>query len=164
MSKTYKMILSSLLVSIGIFGSSVLYIPIGPLKAFPLQHAINVISGVLFGPVYAVINAFLISLIRNLSGTGTLLAFPGSMIGALLAGLFFYRFKTHGSAALGEWIGTGILGSFVATLMATTLLGIHKGFFLFFSAFSLSSFIGGALGWFIVKNIKPFLHTRNTNL
>ena len=43
----------------------------------------------MLGPGYAVGIAFGSSLLRNLLGWGTLLAFPGSMFGALLAGLFY---------------------------------------------------------------------------
>ena len=42
----------------------------------------------MLGPGYAVGIAFGSSLLRNLLGWGTLLAFPGSMFGDLLAGLF----------------------------------------------------------------------------
>ena len=53
---------------------------------------INVLSAILLGPWYALIQAFLSSLIRNVLGMGTLFAFPGSMFGALLAGLL-YKYK-----------------------------------------------------------------------
>jgi energy coupling factor transporter S component ThiW len=69
-----------------------IYIPVGVAKAFPIQHLINILSAVLLGPAYALWNAFAISLLRNLLGTGSLLAFPGSMIGALLAGLLYQNF------------------------------------------------------------------------
>lgn len=43
------------------------------------------LAGLILGPIYGVGIAFCVSLIRNLSGTGSLFAFPGSMVGALLA-------------------------------------------------------------------------------
>ena len=54
-------------------------IPVGPTKCFPFQHSINVIAGVLLGPFWAVGTAFTTSLIRNMMGTGSLFAFPGSI-------------------------------------------------------------------------------------
>ncbi|WP_458788455.1 energy coupling factor transporter S component ThiW, partial [Vallitalea sediminicola] len=66
--------------------------PIGAAKCFPWQHLINVISAILLGPVYAVLNAIVISTLRNIFAMGTLLAFPGSIFGALFAGLMFKRF------------------------------------------------------------------------
>ena len=65
-------------------------VPIGASRCFPIQHFINVIAGVFLGPVYGVAMAFCTSLIRNLMGTGSLLAFPGSMAGAFL-GAFLFR-------------------------------------------------------------------------
>ena len=62
-------------------------IPVGPTRCFPFQHSINVIAGVLLGPFWAVGAAFTTSLIRNMMGTGSLFAFPGSMFGAFLVGM-----------------------------------------------------------------------------
>ncbi len=63
------------------------YIPIGVSKCYPIQHMVNVLCAVFLGPGYGVMAAFCTSLIRNLMGTGSLLAFPGSMVGALLCGI-----------------------------------------------------------------------------
>jgi len=117
-----KLTLSGMLIALGV-SLSTFYIPIGPAKCFPIQHLINVLSAVLLGPVYGICNAFLISLIRNMSGLGSLLAFPGSMIGALFAGLLYKIFKNIYIGALGELIGTGIIGSIVAYYVANLLMG-----------------------------------------
>ena len=66
---------------------SVVSIPMGPTKCFPFQHTINVLAGILLGPWWAVGAAFTTSVIRNMMGTGSLFAFPGSMFGALFVGL-----------------------------------------------------------------------------
>ena len=86
MSKVQKLTLAAVLVALGV-ALSPFYIPVGVARVFPIQHMVNVIAGSLLGPVYAVTMAFVTSLIRNILGTGSLLAFPGSMVGALLAGL-----------------------------------------------------------------------------
>ncbi len=70
------------------------HIPVGFSKCFPAQHMVNVISAVMLGPWYAMGVAFLAAVIRNLLGWGTLLAFPGGMLGALLAGLACTGVKT----------------------------------------------------------------------
>jgi energy coupling factor transporter S component ThiW len=88
---TKKLTLSALLIAIGTLTAHILYIPVGVAKCFPIQHAINILSAVILGPWYAVANAFLTSLVRNILGTGSLLAFPGSMIGALLAGILYKK-------------------------------------------------------------------------
>jgi len=60
---------------------------VGPTKCFPFQHAVNAVAGVLLGPWWAAAAAFVASVIRNMLGTGTLFAFPGSIPGALAVGL-----------------------------------------------------------------------------
>lgn len=79
-----KLALAGILVAVGIVCSP-LSIPVGASKCAPVQHFINILGGVFLGPGYAVGMAFVTSLLRNLMGTGTLLAFPGSMCGAFCA-------------------------------------------------------------------------------
>lgn len=85
------------------------YIPIGVSKCYPIQHMVNVLCAVFLGPGYGVMAAFCTSLIRNLMGTGSLLAFPGSMVGALLCGILYEKTGKLLPTYLGEVIGTGIL-------------------------------------------------------
>lgn len=139
-----KMVLAAMLAAIGVLTSGLIYVPVGIAKCFPMQHMINVIAGVLLGPWYAAGTAFTISMIRNLSGTGTLLAFPGSMIGAFLAGLLYQKTGKFGGAALGEVLGTGFLGALLAVPMANLLMGASKGAIAFVIPFAVSS-MGGAL-------------------
>lgn len=87
-----------------------LSIPIGASKCFPIQHLVNVLAGVFLGPVYGVSMAFCVSLIRNILGTGSLLAFPGSMVGAFLGAYLFQKTGRFLLAYLGEVVGTGIIG------------------------------------------------------
>ena len=82
------------------------YIPVGASKCFPVQHMMNILSAVLLGPFWGVGIAFCASLIRNLMGTGTLMAFPGSMVGALCCGLVFsssFRPTSRKSPARAFW-------------------------------------------------------------
>lgn len=142
--QTRKLTSAALLVAIGTLSAHLIYIPAGVSKCFPVQHAINVIAAVLLGPDYAVAIGFLIATLRNLMGTGSILAFPGSMIGALVAGLAYQRFKSIPAAMAGEVFGTGIIGGFVAWIMATLLLGSHSAAWFFIPPFLVST-IGGSL-------------------
>jgi len=87
-----KLVIAALLAGLAVVCSP-LSIPIGASKCFPVKHFVNVISGVFLGPWYACGAAFVTSLIRNLMGTGSLLAFPGSMCGALLCGFLYHIFN-----------------------------------------------------------------------
>ncbi|GAA0317780.1 hypothetical protein GCM10008967_05440 [Bacillus carboniphilus] len=151
MRKTYKLTLTAMFVAIGTVTSSLVFIPIGIVKAFPIQHILNVMSAVILGPFYAVLQAFTISLLRNLMGTGTLFAFPGSMIGALLASLLFIKTKKVYLAAGGEVVGTGLIGAVFCYPIATLFLGKEATLFGFIPSFIVSSFVGGVIGIIVLR-------------
>ncbi|MEH7074949.1 energy coupling factor transporter S component ThiW [Neobacillus drentensis] len=151
MKKTHKMTLTAMMIAIGTISSNLFYIPIGFTKVFPIQHFMNVLSAVLLGPYYAVAQAFGVSLLRNLMGTGSLFAFPGSMVGALLASLLFWKTRKLYLAFIGEVIGTGILGAMLSYPIATLLLGQKATLFGFIPLFIFSSFAGALLGYLILK-------------
>lgn len=148
---TRKLTTAALLIAVGVFSAHLISIPIGVSRVFPVQHAINVLAAVLFGPYYAVIVAFLTSLIRNILGTGSLLAFPGSMIGAFLAGVFFMMTRKAIFALAGEILGTGLLGALVAYPIAKYLLGAEVALFFFIGPFALSSVVGAVIGYMIYR-------------
>ncbi len=147
---TLRLSLSGVLIALGVVLSA-FHIPVGAAKCFPIQHLINVLSAVLLGPGYALMNAILISVIRNMSGLGSLLAFPGSMIGALLAGLAYRKWQSHRMACLGELFGTGVLGGLVASPFATLLMGKEAGLFFFVLPFVISSLSGSLIALFLFE-------------
>ena len=71
---------------------------------------VNVTCAVLLGPWWGVGVAFVASLLRNLLGLGSLMAFPGSMFGALLCGLTYHKAKQLLPTLVAEVFGTSILG------------------------------------------------------
>lgn len=160
---TKKLVLSAMLIAIGTLTANVIYIPVGVAKCFPMQHTINVLSAVLLGPWYAVANAFLISLLRNFLGVGSLLAFPGSMIGALLAGLLFSKFKKIPFALGGEVLGTGILGGFLSFPIAKFVLGKDVAAYAFIVPFLISTVGGSILAYIILKIINWKKYKNNLN-
>jgi energy-coupling factor transport system ATP-binding protein len=144
--KTRDIARAAVLVALAV-ALSPLFIPVGPSKCYPAQHMINVIAAVVLGPVPAVLIAFLAALIRNLLGLGTLLAFPGGMIGALLAGAAYRMFRKPWAAAIGEVIGTGALGALAsAWLVGPALLGKPMAVGVLIAAFGLSSAFGAVAG------------------
>jgi energy coupling factor transporter S component ThiW len=153
MNFTKKITTTSMLAGFAVLSSSFIYLPVGFTKVFPIQHLINVIAAVMLGPAYAVAQAFIVSLLRNMLGTGSIFAFPGSMIGALVAGLLFQKTKQIRFACLGEWIGTGILGSLACYPIAILFLGEKVALFGFLPSFLASSFTGSLLAFFILKGL-----------
>lgn len=150
MRKTYKLTLTAMFIAIGTLSSNVFYIPVGFTKLFPVQHFLNVLSAVLLGPYYAVAQAFCVSLLRNMMGTGSLFAFPGSMVGALLASLLFLKTRKIYLAFAGEVVGTGIIGAMLCYPIATLFLGQKATLFGFIPLFIFSSFAGALIGFMIL--------------
>jgi energy-coupling factor transport system ATP-binding protein len=85
-------------------------------------------------------------------GIGTLLAFPGGMIGALLAGLC-YRFKQHlAMAAGGEIAGTGFIAPIAsAVFVAPVLMGKAIPLLALLPSFLASTVTGAILGVLALK-------------
>jgi energy coupling factor transporter S component ThiW len=150
-NKTHKLTLTAMLIAIGTISSNLFYIPIGFTKVFPVQHFLNVLSAVLLGPYYALAQAFCVSLLRNLMGTGSIFAFPGSMAGALLASLLYWKTRKIYLAFIGEVIGTGIIGALLSYPIATLILGQKATMFGFIPLFIFSSFTGALLGFIILS-------------
>ena len=109
-----KWIFSALLVAAGVLLSPLFSFPLGVTRAFPLQHMINIFLAVLCGTRFSTSAAFGTALIRNILGTGSLLAFPGSMIGAFLSGYLYSKTQKLWCAVLGEFVGTSIIGGLVS--------------------------------------------------
>jgi energy-coupling factor transport system ATP-binding protein len=154
-----------ILVAIGVALSPFTSFPIGIAKINPTQHFVNVVAAVLLGPWWACGVAGIIALLRNALGTGTLLAFPGGMIGALLAGVFFRVTRNIYFAALGEVLGTGVLGALTSALIvAPALMGKSMALGALIIAFSSSSLLGAVLGLSGLKLLERagFVHLKNS--
>ncbi|WP_278045055.1 energy coupling factor transporter S component ThiW [Lachnoclostridium sp. Marseille-P6806] len=120
------------------------YIPVGASKCFPVQHMVNVLAAVLLGPWWGVGIAFAASLFRNLMGTGTLLAFPGSMVGALCCGLCWRFSGKLLPTYLAEIFGTGVIGGLLAFPVATLFMGKEAALFAYVLPFLVST-AGGTI-------------------
>ena len=139
-----KLVLTAVFAAVAVVGSLFSF-PVFGSKCAPVQHLINVLCAVILGPGYGVAAAFVSSLIRNLLGLGTLLAFPGSMCGALLAGILYHYIKKLPAAYIGEVFGTAVIGGMLSYPVAAFIMG-SKGAALFtFVVPFLISTAGGTL-------------------
>lgn len=129
-SNTKKLAVAAIFVAIAVVGSAFISFPVFGSKCSPTQHMVNVLCAVFLGPWYGVGVAFCASLIRNLVGAGTLMAFPGSMIGALCCGLVFKALKNKNEVAAivltlaAEMLGTGVLGGLCAYPVAALFMDV----------------------------------------
>lgn len=88
-----KLALAGMFCALCVVGS-VFGFPMFGSKCAPVQHMVNVLCAVLLGPWWGVGVAFVASLLRNILGLGSLMAFPGSMFGACSAAWSTQRPKT----------------------------------------------------------------------
>lgn len=149
-----KLALAGILVAVGVVCAP-FSIPVGAAKCAPVQHFINILGAVFLGPAYAVATAFVTSLLRNLMGTGTLLAFPGSMCGALLASVL-YRYKKYLPVAYaGELFGTSVVGGILSYPVARLFMGnTLAALFTYVIPFFISSLGGTLLAAVLVTAMK----------
>ena len=159
MNRTRLITTMAVFIAIGTISAQLIWFPAGVARAYPVQHAINVMAAVTLGPGPAVIIAFMISLLRNMLGLGTLLAFPGAMFGAFLAGLLYKLSGKNSLAAIGEGIGSGVIGALFAVPFAAIFMGTSTGAFAFVPPFLVSSISGSILGLLVVSkvNSKSFI-------
>jgi energy coupling factor transporter S component ThiW len=135
------------LVAIGVALAPYTSFPIGIAKVNPTQHFVNVVGAVLLGPWWAVIIAAIIGILRNVMGVGTLLAFPGGMIGAFLAGILYRQTRKLFLGATGEVIGTGFIAPVVSALfVAPVLMGKAIPLFALIPSFLASTLAGAIIG------------------
>lgn len=147
MSSTRRLALMAVLAALGVAASFITNIPIPLLgtKVYPFQALINVLGAVLLGPWEAAGVALVVALVRITLGTGSILAIPGSIIGALLAGCLVLWTGRWWTALLGELVGTGLIAALVAYPVGVYILHKKVAAFAYVVPFSLASLSGVVL-------------------
>ncbi len=131
--------------------------PVFGSKCAPVQHMVNILCAVLLGPWYGVGVAFGASLLRNLLGLGSLMAFPGSMFGALLCGLVYSKTGNLLGTLAGEVFGTAILGGLCAYPVAILFMGQSAAglaFYAYIIPFLISTAGGAVISAVLLYSLK----------
>ena len=155
-SNYLKLAVASLFCAVAVVGS-MLQFPFLGSKCAPVQHVVNILCAVLLGPWYGVGVAFAASLIRNLTGLGSLLAFPGSMLGALICGLVYAKTKSILGTLIGEIFGTAFLGGLCAYPIAILFMGKNAAevaFYAYIVPFLISTAVGTAISAVLIYSLK----------
>ena len=151
-----KVALSGMFTAVAVVGSMIQF-PVFGSQCAPVQHMVNVLCAVLLGPGYGVAVAFLASLLRNLFSLGSLLAFPGSMCGALLCGLMYWKTKNLPATLCAEVFGTGIIGGLLSYPVAIAFMGKVAGsigYTAYVVPFLISTVAGSILAGILVKALE----------
>ena len=147
---TEQVAAAGVLTALAVAGSLISF-PIAGSKCAPVQHMVNILAAVILGPAWGTGIAFCASLLRNLMGLGSLMAFPGSMVGALCCGLIYWRWKNLPAACIAETVGTGILGGMAAYPVAKLLMGAEPaGLFVYVVPFLISTVAGSILAFILI--------------
>lgn len=158
-----KLCMAAFLTALAVVGS----FPFGSFtflgaKCSPIQHMINIIAGVYLGPWWAMGAGFCAALIRNFTGLGTLLAFPGSMVGSFLCGAMYHwilkgkpQYVRLPGAYIGELFGTSVLGGMLAYPIAFLIMGNEQAtLFGFVFPFFVSCSVGTVIAAVLVTALK----------
>ena len=167
-TNTKKLAIAGVFCAVAVVGSLFSF-PIFGSKCSPVQHMVNILCAVLLGPGYSVGAAFGAALIRNLLGLGSLMAFPGSMLGALVCGIVYAKTKNIPGTLIGEVFGTGILGGLCAYPVAVFLMGQNAGdiaFYAYIIPFLISTVAGAIISGILIFSLKKsnILHTMQESL
>ena len=151
--------LAAVLIALGVVISPFLWFPILASKAYPGQHMINALAGVLLGPLWASFIAICIGLIRMSLGIGTIFSMPGGIPGALVVGLIqLWLRRSRGAsaewAALAEPIGTVFIGGTLAVYLVAPMVGRNMVLIPVWIGWSLSCIPGAMMGFLILKSLK----------
>ena len=152
-----KLAAAGLLTAVSVAGSVLVVFPVLGSKCAPVQHMVNVLCAVCLGPWYGVGSAFCASLIRNLLATGSILAFPGSMCGALLCGLVYQRTRNLPATLAAEVLGTGVVGGLAAYPLAMAFMpdaAAGVAFYGYVVPFLVSTVVGSVLAGVLVAALR----------
>ena len=155
-TNTKKLAVAGVFCAVAVVGSLFSF-PVFGSKCSPVQHMVNILCGVLLGPGYGLGAAFGAALIRNLLGLGSLLAFPGSMFGALLCGVVYAKTGNILGTLIGEVFGTAVLGGLCAYPIAVLFMGQSAAglaFYAYIVPFLISTAAGAVISAVLIYSLK----------
>lgn len=145
--------LAAILSALGVVIAHTLWFPWLGTKAYPGQHIINSIAGILLGPIWAAIIAVIVGTIRIALGIGTIYAYPGGIPGGIIVGLIYWLFRKITSrkmaliAALSEPIGTVLIGGTLSLFIVAPLAGTEALLSSLKAKGAIGALIGLWSGW-----------------
>lgn len=151
---TKKLAYAGIFTAIAVVGSLISF-PIAGSKCAPVQHMVNILAAIILGPGWGLGIAFCSSLLRNVMGLGSLMAFPGSMVGAVCCGLVYKLCKKIAPTCIAEALGTGILGGLCAYPVAKAFMGLEPaGLYVYIIPFLISTVVGSILAFILASILK----------
>ena len=167
-TNTKKLAVAGVFCAVAVVGSLFSF-PVFGSKCAPVQHMVNILCAVLLGPGYGLGAAFGAALIRNLLGLGSLMAFPGSMFGALVCGVVYAKTRNIPGTLIGEVFGTAILGGLCAYPIAILFMGQSAAalaFYAYIIPFLISTAAGAVISAVLIYSLNKtgILHSMQESL
>lgn len=121
----------------------------------PMSSVMNIIAGVILGPVYAVVMAVVTGIIRMLMLGIPPLALTGSIFGAFGAGILYEYGRNMYWSMFGEFLGTGIVGSLISVPVMVWFTGQQQNlyWFVYTPRFVGATIIGSVIAYFVLGNL-----------
>jgi len=128
----------------------------------PMSSVMNVLAGVLMGPFYATVMAFVCGVLRmTLLGIPPL-ALTGAVFGAIFAGIAYRIRPVVPAAMIGEILGTGIIGSLLSYPVMVWFTGSSNDFYwlMYTPRFIGAACIGSTVAFLLWQKAKNILVIR----
>lgn len=155
--KTQKLTILAVMIALDVILSPILRIE----GMAPMSSVINILAASFMGPIYTTVMALVCGIIRMILMGIPPLALTGAVFGAFLAGLGYWKFKSIYASAIGEFIGTGIIGSLLSYPVMVWFTGVKTDlhWFIYTPRF-MGACVMGAIAAFIIfarlKNLQAF--------
>lgn len=151
--------LATVLIALGVVIAPLLWFPVLESKAFPGQHLINGLAGVLLGPVWAAFIALIIGGIRMGLGIGSIFSIPGGIPGGVIVGVFHILLKRMGKkhlelTSLTEPLGTIFIGGTLAVYIFAPLQNIEMFLVPVWIGWSFSCIPGAIFSFIILETLR----------
>ncbi|WP_338191639.1 energy coupling factor transporter S component ThiW [Aerococcus viridans] len=121
----------------------------------PMSSVMNVIAAVLMGPIYGTVMALACGVIRMILFGIPPLALTGAVFGAFLAGVGYKWMNTYLGAIVGEFIGTGLIGSLLSYPIMVWFTGSAQDmyWFVYTPRFIIGALSGSLIAYLVLVRI-----------
>lgn len=128
----------------------------------PMSSVMNVIAAVLMGPIYGTVMALACGIIRMILFGIPPLALTGAVFGAFLAGVGYKWMNTYLGAIIGEFIGTGLIGSLLSYPIMVWFTGSAQDmyWFVYTPRFIIGALSGSLIAYLVLVRIDKVPYIR----
>ena len=147
---TKKMVLTAMLACLAFVLNTFVYFP----AMAPFQHMVNVLAAAFLGSWYACLAAFICGVMRMMSGR-TIQAIVGAIFGPIIGGFLYKKTKNLYLIAVGEIIGTGIVGAIAVYPLMCLFYNLEEvSWYYYVPFYTPSAIVGAAMGIVILLILK----------